>query len=108
MDITQAIQANHYRLTLANIDIRYDNDGVLLTGIAQIEAFGRPIPSLFQFLLKEDIPAAKASDWLSATYIKDGGFGFPTRVDVIFSEDGSIFDIEGEPYRFTQHSEDRE
>ena len=100
IDITQAIRENNRRLTLTHVELGYGDKGIILTGICFMKV--GTINSLHCRLaweLEDSIAAQKAFSWLSATHIKDGGFGFPERVDVIFDDEGFVFDIEGEPYQ---------
>ena len=102
IDITQSIRANNYRLTLTHVELGYGDNGIILTGIVfmKIGNTNNLHCRLAWELESGTIAGQKAFQWLGATHIKDGGFGFPERVDVILNDDGFVFDIEGEPYRY--------
>ena len=103
IDITQIIRQNNYRLTLIDVELFYGQNGIILMGISEMKIGDTvSLRCRVAWELSDSIAAQKAGSWLSATHIKDGGFGFPERVDVIFDDDGFVFDIEGEPHRFTQ------
>ena len=103
IDITQSIRQNNYRLSLTDIQLSHGNTGIILAGITEMKVGDtNALRVQLAWEFENDVPAQKAFSWLSATYIKDGGFGFPERVDVIFDKDGFVFDIEGEPYRATR------
>ena len=103
IDITQAIRNNNYRLTLTQVEIGHGDRGVILTGVAEMMiGSANALQCRLAWQFEEGIPAQKAHSWLTATYIKDGGFGFPERVDIIFDDEGFVFDLVGEPYKATR------
>lgn len=96
IDITQVIRENNYRLTLTQVELAYGNTGIILAGVFEMKiGTTNTLHCHVAFEFADSVPAQKASAWLNATHIKDGGFGFPERVDVIFDDDGFVFDIEG-------------
>ena len=105
IDITQAIQVNNNRLELSPININYHNHGMLLSGGVQITIYGHK--HVFEYhavLVADSIAGRKAFELKGLTDIKDGGFGLPQSVVLIFDQDGFVVDIEAEP---TQYSKDQ-
>ena len=103
IDITQHLRENNMRITIKHVNIQYANDGMLIQGYLTLRAFGQLIHQPTVFLLDDDsVAGRKAFELKRLTDIKDGGYGFPAEVDLIFDTSGNVVDLEGEPTNYKE------
>ena len=96
IDITQQIYDNDNKLRLHEVRIFYRDD-ILIQGWVYLNFGGKKLRALMVFALDKNTEASRKADaLLSKTYIKNGGYGIPSHVDLIIDNKFVIIDLIGE------------
>lgn len=99
IDINLENPFENNRIKLDNISIQYCNGGMILDGCAVFRVNGNPTNFHFVKIFYNCDIARKLNDFLGYTFIKNGGYGLPRTLNLVFDHDGCVIDIEGEPYK---------
>ena len=101
LDITESVKSNDNIINITAPSIHNLNEGIAVEGVIRTKIYDIHYAIPFNLVFSDETKCAQILfNFLQLTYIKDGGFGFPDNIDIVFNDLGEPIDIIGQPTRF--------